>query len=151
VKNRYIRYCNAIVSFWALLGLLASLLIVGGFDWLVAYGGSFYLFTVPYLVQMALCFVASGIAVIWHVRLPSRTILVAVAVLLAAAPLSWHFAISRWPGGDDGPGMAWYIYIGLLAIGGTLVSLYIGGFCLLAKMKRARVAGNDDPLARDMR
>jgi len=26
--------------------------------------------------------------------------------------LPFHFAITRWPGGDDGPGMAWMLFVG---------------------------------------
>ena len=82
------------------------------------YPGSFYPFTLPFLFQINLIVVVS-IFVLTKKSLPLYFFnLVSFTLLIGSS----SFAMTRWPGGDDGPGLAWSFLIGL----GTIGTLMLG-------------------------
>jgi hypothetical protein len=66
-------------------------------------------FVVPYVLSTALATLLSIMALSYKNR---RTLLVCCAATVnLALPIFCWYAISRWPGGDDGGGMAWLIFV----------------------------------------
>lgn len=108
---------NILVGIWGLVLLVLGLVIIGAVPF---YAGSFYWFTLPFLLiaaagaYMPLARVASG------ELSGNRHGEILVAVLL---PVAWFFALTQWPGGDDGPGMAWAMGLGL----GNLLGVVLWG------------------------
>ena len=97
-----------IVGIWSLVLLFISLAIVGALGTL--YDGSFYPFTLPFIVWAGLCAILSIIGLV-TTRTRSAVFWV-VTPLHGLLFLPFRFAIKRWPGGDDGPGMAWAFFVG---------------------------------------
>lgn len=85
---------------------------------LPGYAGSFYWFTIPHLVLLPL---SAAVVVLDAIRRERATFITALLCLSCLLP-TWFFAASQWPGGDDGPGMAWVYGIGLA----SLLSVAIG-------------------------
>jgi hypothetical protein len=86
---------------------------------LPGYAGSFYWFTIPHLVLLPL---SAAVVVLDAVRRKRATFLAALICLSCLLP-TWLFAGSQWPGGDDGPGMAWVYGIGLASLLSTAIGL----------------------------
>ena len=86
---------------------------------LPGYAGSFYWFTIPHLVVVPL---SAVMVALYAVRRKRATFIAALVCLLCLLP-SWFFAASQWPGGDDGPGMAWVYGIGLASLLSTAIGL----------------------------
>lgn len=95
----------------ALLGLHAfvSLEIAG---LLPGYGGSFYSFTVPHLAMG----LVSLLLVLAHYRRPTTRFLTLACLAIVALPFTSRYALTRWPGGDDGAGLAWGFIVGGLSV-----------------------------------
>src|SRR4029077_20233708 len=68
-----------------------------------------YWFVWPYLAFAVMTLVAAAVGLIWPVR--KRNALYVSMWSCIIAPLLSVFAITRWPGGDDGPGMAWGFFV----------------------------------------
>jgi hypothetical protein len=97
-----------IAGIWSAVLLFLSLAITGAFGPL--YSGSFYPFTLPFIISTAVlvALVIAGL-IIKRARAVLFWIVIPLHGLLF---LPFHFAITRWPGGDDGPGMAWLCLVG---------------------------------------
>jgi hypothetical protein len=98
----------AIVGVWSASLLFLSLAISGHLGAL--YAGSSYTFTLPFIISVATLLLLSimGLA-----ESRARTALFWVVVPLhGLLYLPFNFAASRWPGGDDGPGLAWIMLVG---------------------------------------
>jgi len=110
-----------IIAFWSLRLFLLSLLIVGVFPSL--YAGSFYLFTLPFIISSAFCFVLASIALgISKIR---PIVFWVVTILHGLLYFPYRLAITRWPGGDDGPGMAWFFILGEGSCVAAVVSIIL--------------------------
>ena len=83
------------------------------------YAGSFYWFTVPHLALLPLSVVMVALDA---VRRSKATFVAALTCLSCLLP-TWLFAGVRWPGGDDGPGMAWVYGIGLASVLSAAIGL----------------------------
>jgi len=105
-----------VIAGWSACLLLAGLTVVGAFGF---YAGSFYWFTVPFLVAAGLC-AAGATAGLWSRHLRARLFRI-VAPCHALLILPCALGMALWPGGDDGPGMAWTVLIG----GGSIVALVL--------------------------
>jgi hypothetical protein len=91
------------VGAWSFILFAASLFITLN-------ANQFYVFTLPFIVIsgsiVVLAFVASQ-----STRLRPALYWIAISLhWLLFAP--FFFALNRWPGGDDGPGLAWLLFIG---------------------------------------
>ena len=104
-------------AIWSVFLLLIGLTVAGVFPF---YAGSYYWFTLPFLFHAAACSFLSIKCQI-HPSAGLRKIIIWVVRLF---PLSWLFAMVQWPGGDDGPGMAWMYFVGgtsILSLIGSLL------------------------------
>jgi hypothetical protein len=86
---------------------------------LPGYAGSFYWFTIPHLVLLPL---SAAVVALDALRRKRATFIAALICLSCLLP-TWFFAGSQWPGGDDGPGMAWVYGIGLASLLSTAIGL----------------------------
>lgn len=86
---------------------------------LPGYAGSFYWFTLPHLVMAPLAIAVIAV----HAKLRTRTSFVSAFICLSCLLPTWFFAGSQWPGGDDGPGMAWVFGVGLSSLLITAIDL----------------------------
>jgi hypothetical protein len=86
---------------------------------LPGYAGSFYWFTIPHLVLLPL----SAVVVALYAMRRTRATFIAALICLSCLLPSWFFAASQWPGGDDGPGMAWVYGIGLASLLSAAIGL----------------------------
>lgn len=97
-----------IVGIWSTVLLFLSLTIVGALG--PIYAGSFYPFTLPFIVLAGISILPPIYGLVAkQVRAPMFWIAILLHGLLF---LPFYYAIKRWPSGDDGPGMAWLIFIG---------------------------------------
>jgi hypothetical protein len=106
-----------IVGVWSTILLLLSLMIVGALG--PIYDGSFYPFTLPFIVLAGVCILPpiSGL-----VAKKARPLMFWISIPLhGLLILPFRYALKRWPGGDDGPGLAWGFIIG----GGSCVACLI--------------------------
>ena len=88
---------------------------------LPGYNGSFYWFVVPHLVL-----IPSVVAIIiWDYKVKTRTSYILSIVGIVALIGTWMFSMYMWPGGDDGPGMVWFIGIGLTTLLENLLGIPI--------------------------
>ena len=122
----------------AVLSLVTALLCltaVNAFSFL--YPGSFYPFTLPAIAIALFCFASSAAGLadagrrerwFWSV--------VAVGPFMTVAH---GYALYRWPGGDDGPGMFWGLFVGA---GSALMST--ASACLLVWGWVAKVRSRRD-------
>ena len=96
-----------IVAGWSVCLFLASLTVVGAFGF---YAGSFYWFTIPFIAASGMCTATAIVGLCWRAR--RRVVFWVAAPWHALLILPFAFAMAQWPGGDDGPGMAWMLLIG---------------------------------------
>jgi hypothetical protein len=89
-------------------GLAALLLLVGLLC--VAASQRFYPATIPFLTAAATCVFLA----VRGVRVPDKAPLMfwIITPLHGLLFFPFWFAMSRWPGGDDGPGMIWLTIVG---------------------------------------
>lgn len=134
-----------IVGIWSGVLLFISLAIVGALGPL--YDGSFYPFTLPFIVLVGICTTLSIIGLVAQ-RARSAVFWV-VTPLHGILFLPFRFAMKRWPGGNDGPGMAWLFLLGggsciagLLA----LVLIVIGIIIIAGKAKETEPQTRSSPL-----
>jgi len=116
-----------VIGGWSALLFLAGLTVVGAFG---SYAGSFYWFTIPFLAASGLCAAAAAAGACW--RGGRARVFRIVAPLHALLILPSALAMALWPGGDDGPGMAWQLFI----FGGSAVALVLA-VVLMAVKRRA--------------
>ena len=109
--------------------------IVGG------YAGSFYWFTIPHLLLVPL----SAVMVALHAILRKEGTLTASFLCLSCLLLTWLYAGAHWPGGDDGPGMAWIYGVGLASVLSTALGMPL--VWLAHRIARSRLLLRE-PLAR---
>jgi hypothetical protein len=110
-----------IIAFWSLRLFLFSLLITGAFPFL--YAGSFYLFTLPFIISSGLCFVLASLAL--SILKNHSSVFWVTTVLHGLLIIPYGFAMSLWPGGDDGPGMAWCYVLGEGSCVAAVVSIIL--------------------------
>jgi hypothetical protein len=68
-----------------------------------------YWFVWPYIAFAVTTAVAAAVGLVWPVR--RRNALHVSMWSCICSPLLSAFAIRLWPGGDDGPGMAWIFFV----------------------------------------
>lgn len=73
-----------------------------------------YPFTIPHLTVVALAVVLLGCRVYTDTK--NLLITSGIAVVLAASLLTAGYGLSRWPGGNDGPGLGWALFVGPLSV-----------------------------------
>jgi len=110
-----------IAGVWSTLLLLLALTITGTFG--DAYAGSFYSFTLPFIV-MAATVAALSLAGLLLSR-ARRVLFWLVVPLHGLLFVPFLHAMVRWPGGDDGPGMAWMFFVGVGSLIAGLQSLVL--------------------------
>ncbi|MES9972375.1 MAG: hypothetical protein ABW092_20270 [Candidatus Thiodiazotropha sp.] len=88
---------------WSLILFAASLLIAST-------ANQFYVSTLPFIVTSGLIVILAFIAA-QSDRL-RRGLYWAVVSMHWLLFVPFFFALNRWPGGDDGPGLAWLLFIG---------------------------------------
>ncbi len=115
------------ICVWSLIILFLALIVIGLFPF---YPGSFYWFTIPLITQ---ALVAFGLSSAYSLnRIPSTKMACTVFIIHLLLPATWYFAMSKWPGGNDGPGLAWYYFVG----GGSLIASLLGvGSLITLKIK----------------
>ena len=86
---------------------------------LPGYAGSFYWFTIPHLILLPV----SVVAVALYAVKRRNTMFTAALICLSCLLPTWFFASFQWPGGDDGPGMAWVYGIGLVSLLNTAIGV----------------------------
>jgi len=97
-----------IVGVWSVILLLLALTITGAFG--DVYAGSFYSFTLPFIIMAATLAVLALAGLLLR---PVRGVIFWLAIPLHGFLfVPFLCAIVRWPGGDDGPGMAWLLFVG---------------------------------------
>ena len=82
-----------------------------------------YRFTIPHLTLVALTLLVLSLGAL---RRPLELLIVVImAVALSATLITAMHAASKWPGGNDGPGIAWFYFIGgLSAINGCAAVVF---------------------------
>ena len=97
-----------IIGVWSGVLLLLSL----------TFGGC-YSFALPFILSAGLCVLLVVLGLIWkQLRATAFWVVMPLHGLLF---FPYRYAIARWPGGDDGPGMAWLILVG----GGSLIAAFL--------------------------
>lgn len=99
-----------IIAAWSGVLLLVSLAIVGAFSPLLYEGAIFYSFTKPFIFVSSLLVIAA-VTGVFSKRFQHALFWV-TAPIHGLLYFPYRFAIDRWPGGDDGPGMAWLFLVG---------------------------------------
>lgn len=89
------------------------------------YPGNFYWFTVPFIAASGSCAVAAVVGLCWRAR--RSAVFWIVGPCHTALLVPFLFAMVQWPGGDDGPGMAWLFLIGA----GSVVAFLLGAALML--------------------
>lgn len=115
-----------------LIGLVLTVLgiWVGGItDIYYAHGYWGYWFVWPYLVVSLTVTLAATLGLFWPAGRREALYLAMFACILA--PLLAVFAVTRWPGGDDGPGMAWMFFV----IPASGLAGFLGGLALDARVR----------------
>jgi hypothetical protein len=99
-----------IVGIWSLcLFLLSSYIAL--FPLLIpSYRQFFYPFTLPFIIMAGECVALSAVGL--RVMLMRSLIYSVVVPIHGILFLPYWFAVSRWPGGNDGGGIAWVLLIG---------------------------------------
>jgi hypothetical protein len=97
-----------IVGIWSALLLLLSLTATGAFGFL--YEGSYYTFTLPFIVATALV-LSLAVSGLVATRIRSSMFWF-VTPLFGLLYFPYQYAVAQWPGGDDGPGMFWLLFVG---------------------------------------
>lgn len=82
---------------------------------------SHYWFVWPFVVASVTCVVAAAVAMATS-AISRVAFWVADASCSCLLPAAW-FAMDRWPGGDDGPGMMWSIFVCPISLVALLASL----------------------------
>jgi len=103
-----------ITAAWSLLLILASLTFIGVFPF---YPARLYDFTLPFVAHAIGTHITAVLGLV--VRRIRSIIFWPALALLGSLVFSYHYAMSQWPGGDDGPGMGWFFIVG----GGSYVAL----------------------------
>ena len=118
-----------IIAAWSLLLILASLAFIGAFPF---YPARLYDFTLPFVSHAIGTHITAVLGVVIR-RIRSIIFWPAIA-LHGSLVLSCRYAMSQWPGGDDGPGMGWFFIVG----GGSYVALATALLCaMLVAFSRA--------------
>jgi hypothetical protein len=110
------------IAIGSLLLFTLSLIITGVFPF---YPADFYAFTVPFMIVSFGSFLLALIGIL--IRKAQKFFFITSLILFALLVAPYAYAISQWPGGDDGPGMAWTIFVG----GGAFLAAIFGFFVLL--------------------
>ena len=98
----------------------AVLLLHCGLAYFIAFNAmGFYWFTLPHLILLPLAIAAVAI----HAKSQGTRAFVPSLICMACLLPTWFFASSLWPGGDDGPGMAWVVGIGILSLLTAVIGL----------------------------
>jgi hypothetical protein len=114
------KYCLIFITVWSLLLFLLSLAIAGIFPF---YPANFYEFTLPFMITSFSSSLLAAGALFFKER---QKILFAMSLILfALMVVPFGYAVSQWPRGDDGPGMAWQFFIG----GGSLLATLVAFLC----------------------
>ncbi|MBW4057041.1 MAG: hypothetical protein HIU83_16940 [Proteobacteria bacterium] len=103
-------------ALWSLFLFLLGLTISGVIP--ILYQGSLYWFAIPFLIHAASC---SFLSFQCHFN-PTADLVKKKNKLFVLLPVSAIFPMLLWPGGDDGPGMAWMFGVG----GVSIVSVAVG-------------------------
>ena len=129
----------------SLLMLLFSLLLSHAFDPIIYRSldpsiirPTFYPFTLPFILQSTACVICACFAIFSRHRRLFFWITVALNGLLI---LAHHYAMSRWPGGDDGPGLAWLLILKPVVIISGIISVIWGLLVVILKKKKSEPAG----------
>jgi hypothetical protein len=104
---------------WSFVLFATSLLIALNSEY-------FYLFTLPFIIDSALIVILAITAGLFD-RF-AKPLFWTVLCLHGLLFLPFFFAHNRWPGGDDGPGLAWLMLIG----SGSFVALILA-FVFMAR------------------
>jgi hypothetical protein len=114
------------------LGIWSLLLF--GFSLLLACNAwRFYVFTLPFIITSGALVGLAATGIIVH---RTRTAMFWIAIPLHGLLfLPFYFAMSRWPGGDDGPGLAWMVFVGggSCIAGALAIILTVIGIVLTAR------------------
>lgn len=108
------KYCLGFMAMWS-LGLFGLALTVTGI--FPFYPAECYPFTQPFLIVSLLSSVLSAAGFVIQNR--QRIVFIISLCLFASLVVPWWYAMRQWPGGDDGPGMFWMLFVG----GGSILAL----------------------------
>ena len=120
-------------SWQLIVNLIVGLIMLGVIFYLTAHNAvKFYSETLYILIQAAAGTAFAGIGVL---GLDNRKAsLVVSSLTLALLFIPWCYALSIWPGGDDGGAFAWFFIGG----GACALSFFIGFGTLLTGLERLR-------------
>jgi len=119
----------------SLLTLLPSLTAINAFSFI--YEGSYYSFTLPTVVAAAVCLLSSVLGL--SGVLPMRVAFWSAVPVGSVTFLAAAYALSRWPGGDDGPGMFWMLFVGSSSAVLSLLSIVLLFVGIIAAVRNRRV------------
>ena len=92
------------------------------------YNGSFYLFSLPFIILVNLVLITSLVNII----IKSYHIYYLIIIAFISLKVPSHYSFLKWPDGDDGPGLAWSFCIDF---GCTIFSL-IAILCMVLSLVR---------------
>jgi len=92
-----------------------------------------YWFVWPYIALAVSCALAAAAGLRWA-AVQRRAIWVAESSCFLLPFASW-FAILRWPGGDDGPGMGWLLVVIPASIAAFAIALVIAVVFMVHKSR----------------
>lgn len=100
-NEKIVKASLIIAGLWSAVLLLLSLAIISE---------RYYPFTLPFIISTA---VLVALAIAGLVAKRARVVLFWIVIPLHGLLfLPFYFAITRWPGWDDGPGLGWLFYVG---------------------------------------
>lgn len=94
-------YAKSVILLISVILTFISLEIVG---LIPPYSGSFYMFTLPYIFQVSIVVILSLISLFIG---KNKFITYSCLILFSTLIIPSTYALSIWPAGDDGPGLAW--------------------------------------------
>ncbi len=102
-----------LLSSLVLLGLALYISSING-----RYGEGFYYFTIPFIIHVIF---GVFLAIFVYNKKNSKNVL-KISIFYSSYFITAVYAILQWPGGDDGPGLAWFYGV----VGGSLITMFFG-------------------------
>lgn len=122
--------CLIFITIWSLLLFMLSLIISGVFPF---YPADFYRFTAPFMITSFICFVLGFCGLL--IKTKRRFLFIISLITFGLLILPHLYAILQWPGDDDGPGMAWALFIGGGSLFAMLFAFFVLMHCLVKKLR----------------
>lgn len=99
----------------------------------IGFYSNFYSFTIPFIIASFSCFILGLCGLL--IKKKRRTNFIIAIIVFGFLIVPHLYAILQWPGGDDGPGMAWALFIGGGSFLATIFSFFVSMHYLVKKLR----------------